>query len=433
MSPTIPGRRKSDARHDLFARAMTGADSAFCRRPWLIHPLVLYCVPWLLIAPLYSLEWSRVLIYSADTVMGVTLAWIVVPILLSWLYWRFLALRAMTVVSPEKPNFERLLFIARLLLVAWFAASCFEVVTEHGVPLLWFIRGEDKTVQDFGIPSIHGLVNSFLLAGTTIYVLAAVVLRRRRYYLFLAMALGWSVVVVSRELMMVLTVQTTMIFMQHRKVNVGKLLFWGLGLAAAVLLIFGLIGDFRSPLFVKNTAGITEAYPKWLPSGFIWIYMYATTPLNNLIHTILHAAPVYDWSFPNTLQELFPSAVRYIVFPNLDRWSGAGGSLVTQAFNVSSAYVGPVQDFGLLGAVVFAWLTVGGLVYFWKRRDVLGSLGYALFGQCAFFSIFFNHFFYLPVIFQLIWFLIAAERLDQQRLVVVPSSAPPEPVEVALP
>jgi hypothetical protein len=90
--------------------------------------------------------------------------------------------------------------------------------------------------------------------------------------------------------------------------------------------------------------------------------------------------------------------------------------LATGAFNVSSGYVGAYQDFGVLGIAMFAWLTMGGTVYAWRRQGILGSLIYAVLGQCAFFSIFFNHFFSLPNIFQILWFCIAVRGLSSERV-----------------
>ena len=402
-----------------------------CQRPWIAHPLAIYCVPWLLIAPLYMLEWSSVLIYKADLAAYIAVVWVITPLVLSWLYWELMASRAVGAAPAPPPDFDRLLLFARWLLLIWFLASCLEVLASHGVPLLWLIRHDQKVAQDFGIPSIHGLVNSLLLASTTIYVMAGVMLRKPAYYLVLLMTLVWAIIAVSRELLMVALVQTVMIFLQHRKLKIMRFVFWGAVLALAVLLLFGAVGDFRSPAFVKRTAGITKAYPDWLPTGVIWVYMYVTTPLNNLIHTVQNSVPIYDWSFPNTLQELFPTVIRFTIFPYLDKWTGSGGNLVTRAFNVSSAYVGPAQDFGLVGTYLFAWLTMGTLVYFWKRRDLLGSFGYTLFGQCAFFSIFFNHFFYLPVVFQLIWFLLAVEIATPKARETPPKESAMSPIVAA--
>ena len=401
------------ARGQLCRRSATDMNESKpfeCQRPLTIHPLILYGLPWLLVAPLYALAWSMVLLYSASQAVEVTLVWIILPIFTSWIYWQILTSQVRVALPAPQQDLRHMLIVARWLLVGWFLISCVEVILGRGFPLIWFIRHEHKSAQDFGISSVHGMVNSALLAAATLYAYAGLVLGRRSYFWIVVIALFWSIAVVSRQMLMILVVQSALLFLQHRKINMVKLFLLCLVLGLCVLLLFGAIGDFRTPGFVKNAAGITKAYPAWLPSGFIWVYMYVTTPLNNLIHTIQLSSPLYDWSFPNTLQELFPSVVRVILFPYLDKWSGAGGSLVSRAFNVSSAYIGPAQDFGLLGSFIFAWVTTGLLVYFWRRRDVMGSLGYAVAGQCAFFSIFYNHFFYLPVIFQLFWFVLATER-----------------------
>ena len=48
-------------------------------------------------------------------------------------------------------------------------------------------------------------------------------------------------------------------------------------------------------------------YPDYLPSGFLWVYIYLVSPLNNVINN-LDYSPTY---LPvNTVLPLFPSFIR---------------------------------------------------------------------------------------------------------------------------
>jgi hypothetical protein len=180
--------------------------------------------------------------------------------------------------------------------------------------------------------------------------------------------------------------------------------------AALSLLVFGVLGDLRTPTFME-IAGITPEYPDWLPSGAIWGYIYLTSPLNNLMYSMEQLPPGGYWYLPVTVAQLFPSIVRFELVPEAE----VQGVLVADSFNVSTAYVGPYMDLGYVGMCIFAWITMGLVVAAWKARTVLGSLAYALFAQCALFSIFFNHFFALAISMQLLWFALAATVQRRSR------------------
>jgi hypothetical protein len=107
---------------------------------------------------------------------------------------------------------------------------------------------------------------------------------------------------------------------------------------------------------------------------------------------------------------LFPSVIRNALYGPEGATGALSGELVTDAFNVSTAYVGPYQDFGLMGIVLFSVLLATTALYFWRRAGTKGALMYSVIGQCLVLSIFFNHLFYLPVISQVGWIMLFFRR-----------------------
>lgn len=372
-------------------------------RPLVIHPVVIYALPWLLVCVLYSWHWSSLLLFNADAVLQVALT-IVVPLLASWMYWSFFAEAAET---PASGAFSQEIFEtrARQMFVVWVLVTIVEIIVAKGVPILWLVTGVQKSYEDFGIKSVHGMMNSLLFACVTMFCVLGFITRKRKYFWYLAFGMVWGVVVVSRQVMMVILVQALIVMVQYRKINFAKLTFWTLLIGLLVILGFGALGDLRSPEFMY-VAAVTPQYPDWLPSGFIWVYIYMATPLNNLIYTIQQTLPAYDLTFPATLAQFFPTIFRNMLFNE----SVTQGTLVSDVFNVSTAFVGPYQDFGLIGIFAFAWMTMGATTLSWRRRDVRNSLIYATFGMCAVTSIFFDHFLALPVIAQVPWFYLAVRK-----------------------
>lgn len=174
--------------------------------------------------------------------------------------------------------------------------------------------------------------------------------------------------------------------------------------AISFVLVFGVIGDVRqgSSAMIRDLAQPTENYPEWLPSGILWAYIYITTPINNLVYNIEQTRPIYDPLFPNTVATLFPSVIRIAIYGN-DLADAESGQLVVSAFNVSTAYVGPYQDFGFIGITLFSIMIGPFCLYFWFRNNLKSALMLAVLIQCLVLTLFFDHFFYLPVITQLGW------------------------------
>jgi hypothetical protein len=188
------------------------------------------------------------------------------------------------------------------------------------------------------------------------------------------------------------------------------------GVVALVICIFGYVGDFRSGAEeFRQLAQPSADYPTWLPSGVLWIYIYLTTSIGNLVNTVTVATPLRNPLFPNTVALLFPSVIRNVLYGTEGTNSALSGELVTDAFNVSTAYVGPYQDFGLMGIALFSVLFAATALYFWKRAGTEGALMYSVIGQCLVLSIFFNHLFYLPVISQVGWIMFFFRRGRKMR------------------
>jgi len=380
--------------------------SEWLQRDFWIHPLAIFWLAWLLTVVLYDLHLSLLLIYPSDLVVRVV-AWIVVPYTLtiliylgcrSWAPHQLLSFRLGSGWRTAK--LKRLL---RIAFVIWAILTLVEIIVSGGVPLLWLIQGSSKTYFDFGIASMHGLLNSLILAiGLTEFALFA--LTGRKAHLWIpTFVIFWSLVAVTRNMLIVILIECAIVWAMIRGIT-WKTLAKASASLLALIFVFGYIGDARtgSETF-RQLAEPAPNYPDWLPSGVLWVYIYVGTPINNLVNTVQTTAPLNSPLFPNATSLLFPSVLRDVIYNPSTISDAVSGDLVSDAFNVSTAYVGPFQDFGMPGVVCFSiilgWLSA----HFWRDRSLRGSLVYAVLGQCLAISVFFNHLFYLPVITQVVW------------------------------
>jgi len=383
---------------------------------------VIFLGVWILTFALFSLHLSALLLQSPRDALSLFLV-ITVPFLcgygIIWAInarlrpdkWQDSEVRRHFSLSIE----SRLDSLRRKLLVfscIWAAISVVEIVASRGLPIVWLFTGSGLRYSDFGIPSLHGFTNSLLLATSLVSTGLYFHTGRRRFLIMPVVSLLWSVVVISRNLLLVNVLQMFLLWMRFYARNIVRTLARSLLFALAILYVFGVVGDIRTGArnFI-NVAQPTVEIPAWVPSGFFWAYMYLTTPANNMLYDVLTVRPLDTGALPNTLSLLLPSVLRTTLLPNA---GDSSANLVAQAFNVSSAYEGPYQDEGVPGIFVYSALIALVSTIFWYKRSLIGYFGYCVLAQCIFFSNFYNHFLYLPVVFQFFWFYVYRTRFTRR-------------------
>jgi len=369
---------------------------------------------WLLICLLYSFRLSGLILYSGIDVLSLVENLLIVFIfgaLLSYL----LPISLTMPVSWSLPDNERTEELLSRRLNLWFRVWCsltlLEILYSGGVPSVWLITGNPKTYMDFGIPTIHGFMNSMLLAICLSRLGMAIRFGRKKDLIYPFWAVFWSLIVITRQLMMVFLLEVVVIYCTYRPVRIKRIASAALSLFCLVYL-FGVVGDLRTGAAAfLALAQPTSSYPEWLPSGFLWFYMYLCTPVNNLLYTFHTTPPLYDWRFPSTLSQLLPTVFRKMIFSAAEL-GNVNGDLVTEAFNVSTAFAGPFQDFGLSGVLSMSFFMSVLSGIFWRKRTFRDRLCYAVLCQCLLLTVFFNHFVLLPVITQLVWIYVFFYRTE---------------------
>lgn len=382
--------------------------------PVYLHPLLAFGGIWLLICLLYSFRLSALILYSGEDVFRLVTTLLVVftaGIAISWLLPGKLLMpkgwRLKSFDRTESLLDRRLRFWFRL----WCIVTCFEIIFSKGIPAVWLVTGNPKTYMDFGIPTVHGFLNSLLLSICLTRVGMALRFGRKKDFLYFGWAVCWSVIVVTRQLMMVYLLEAAVVYCTYRLVRVRRIL-GGISAVLGLVYVFGVVGDFRTGAEnFRTLAQPTASYPDWLPSGVLWFYMYLSTPVNNLLYTFHSTHPIYDARFPNTLAQIFPTVLRKLIF-SANQLEASNGDLVTQAFNVSTAFAGPFEDYGLAGVLlmVLCMSVLSGL--YWRKRSFRDRLCYSVLCQCLLLTVFFNHFVLLPVITQLVWIYVLFYRTE---------------------
>jgi hypothetical protein len=284
-------------------------------------------------------------------------------------------------------------------------AAVFETAISGGLPIVWLFTHSGKTYFDYGLASVHGLVNSLLLALTLCRVGLYLFTGESRHLKVPFFSILWWMALVTRGTLLFSLAACLILLLLIRPIRT-KTLMRIAAYGILVVLLFGWAGDQRTGVDrFRELAQPTSHYPQWLPSGILWVYIYATTPLNNLAYSMLSRKPEANPLLPHTLSILLPTVIRNYVYGGASVAAEAmTGELVESQFNVSTAYLGPAQDFGLLAVFLFSLVTASACQWFWYKPDLRSQLIFAVLAQCLVFSVFYNLFLSLPMLAQIGWF-----------------------------
>ena len=323
----------------------------------LLNPVFLYCCLWLSVMILYSFRLSNILLPWTQTSL-LFLFFSMLAFLSGWIFYLLITKRL--VVSPKlKIEIYRSWLFSqdvsnkiRNLTFVFITGYLIEVLYVGNLPILsLFGIGQNIIYTEFGFAGIHGLFNACLFVVCNILFFRQILRPSKRRNTLLIIFSLIPLLFVSRQFLSSLFIQYAFIYFLAFPDKPLKLLQYIkkytkylLAIITAVL-IFGYIGDIRfSREGILYLSQPTFEYPDYLPSGLIWVYIYISSPINNLIANCDIVEPSYlpmqliGGIIPSFARELFYSITGYIP----TAWY-----LPDQVFNVSSIHRKFIMDFGL--------------------------------------------------------------------------------------
>jgi oligosaccharide repeat unit polymerase len=371
-----------------------------------ISPLVLLVVPWLLVFCLYALGLTSNLIDIPRSLIGF-FALVFFSVCVSQLICNKLKTRTYYAVDDNKLNN----FLIKIAFI-WLSGSLLEIFFSGGLPILWSMTGSSKDYTNFGIKSVHGIMNAlyFTLIGGTTYSYFKNKTSKKIFYI--TCLLIWPVLMLGRGILLTALVQIVLCYVYFNglsKVQIFKILCTAL----VSILAFGAIGDMRgdeNPLAYLILDPYKELFEK-IPSGFIWVYIYITSPLANYANN----AGVLDptWSFNYSAVNLFPSLLRPAGLDRADDFE-----FVDPMLNVSTIFASSHSDFSYFGDAILVTMLIL-WAFFWYAKLLKSSvyiLPYSMVGCVLFFSIFYNLFLLYPYLFSTLLQGFVAMRCTTPRL-----------------
>jgi oligosaccharide repeat unit polymerase len=303
-------------------------------------------------------------------------------------------------ISIDLLELDILAGFADKLFKVWAVGTLIEIFLGGGFPLIWVILGIPKGYTEFGIPTFHGLMNGLFFFFITTFALDYFIHGgKKRLFKFIPFLL-WPVMMLGRGIFLGAMLQIGAIYLICKPLSLSRIILI-LVAVFGMILSFGLIGDTRQTgnPFAYLVNPEYRSLMEILPSGFLWVYVYVTSPMGNLIANIETVRPSY---FPvQTLGALLPSILR-------DKFqSGAEDpiELIDDNLNVSTLYANFLADYGVIGALVMVAIIhlVIMIIYLRVREGKASAMvAYSALYQCMIFSVFVNLFLLQTYIIQVI-------------------------------
>jgi len=193
-----------------------------------------------------------------------------------------------------------------------------------------------------------------------------------------------------------------------------------ISLVTMFTMFFGYIGDTRVAYVMENVYGHTINYhyrmSESLPSSFVWVYIYITSPLENFRHMVMeqdvHSYKLGTLLFYPFVAPIFKSffAKKVETYPYLDSIAG---------LNVSSYLESAYNDFWFIGAyiyIIFMSLMFYLAIYF-LPRGIFGLLVFVSILNMGLWMIFVNGFAVGPFMIGTLLFMAASLFFDKPRIV----------------
>jgi oligosaccharide repeat unit polymerase len=394
-------------------RGMTGVTmpTLAAKRNAMLHPLTIATIMWGALLGLYALHFSNLLLFRILDLVPIALAiWTPFAIVaLGYALWRPRILRhrykLKALGATQLAVIEKRL---KLLFRFWVVTEIFETFISGGLPITWLFTNVGKTYKDYGIPSLHGMANSLIMALALARVGLYLFSGEKRHLRVPLFSIVWWMVVIARGPLISSLLECSVLWLCIRPTNwktIARIAVYSM----LVVLSFGWVGDLRTGADTfRELARPSANYPQWLPSGILWAYIYATTPFNNLVYQESYREPLDNPLFPHTFAPVLPTVVRnYLVGEDAGDQSAVVDAVVS---NVSTAYAGPLEDFGLPAVFLFSTVVAIFCQWFWYKPDFRSVLIFGVLAQCLVFSVFFNLFLSLPFITQVGWIALIFRR-----------------------
>lgn len=383
----------------------------------ILNPIFIFVGTWLAIIVLYQFElsnWQYNLIDDSYITFIINIMAFTISYLLVYIF-----KRKKIIQNNEKKDDKNVIvdfnFIKKMF-IFWIIIEIIETIYSGGIPIIWKLVGSSKTYASYGIPTVHGLMNSISLVIMLLsyYLYLKENRKNKKLLLIIGTIILFDLMIITRQVIVSALIELFVIYIFfNKKIPVYKLLI----IVSFLVIGFGLIGNIRtgSDNFIYVSSFKNENINKFL-IGFYWVYMYFTMSIANINNAIYLGINQYGL-YP-IMKNYLPTVFSNIIFENSNII--IPNYLVTKAFNVSGYFINFYLAFGNLGVLIISSIygVLGGIITNKNRNESSEKnlLYMSVYIQIIILSFFENHLFYLPSGFQFFLIFLIFKYIDRNMI-----------------
>lgn len=260
---------------------------------YLLNPLIIYGVSFLLVLPIYELGWSN--LYPELNIE--LIIFIIISSIIAILLGKIFSLGKNKIDNKYfiSVKFSKLLCFTIIIYIGFIL----EFVYNGGIPLLLILGQTGFMYRDFGIPTFHVILLTFTNFYTLLIFQVYVIRKEKRFLILYLILLIISILIYLRGNFVFVLIASLIIFFRY-KVNISyKLCFKVIISIILSLYLFGVMGNYRfmtssdykdymsASVEILNIGQATNKFRESIiPNEYFWSYIYISSSLANLQYII---------------------------------------------------------------------------------------------------------------------------------------------------
>lgn len=382
-----------------------------------LNPFVTYVVWNIFILGLYFLDLTS--LYEADFLFGFVYF---LPVLFLCVinYNKFGKINFHSVLQIIENRAHRKNFFGFLYAIFWLGvlASMYQIIN-YGTPLTL----ENKIDRPIGDHYVQYLVNFLTTSSMMSYVAIRFKFGNRIKSIFICVfSIALLAVWLNRGAYTPFLV--TVVFIEYilarRNKKANKFYLLMMILSISFVILFGYVGNLRMEYVMEYVyhCTINQWYgmPEYIPTGFVQLYLYLTSPLENAKHIFFEQCV---WEYQYGVKMVYPFVAPIVkgiffestnIFPYLDKTLPVG-------LNVSTYFESALIDFGYIGPYIYMiYISIFfRLCKFFCTKNIFGLLADISLIQMSLWMVFVHAFAIGPFMINLLFFLIVAWIVDNNK------------------
>lgn len=338
-----------------------------------LNPLSLFGFAFIVVILLYSTGLSSLYLKGDEYLTYVMLTICISAVLLGFF---FKIIFKKYFDSPIKDEYyHKMLFPNLLFVIFGFLLDC---AASGTIPLLSIVSGNVYAYKDFGLKTFHVFYMGYMSAFSIVCFERYLYTKARKFFWYSVLGVVITILIMSRGAMMLLIIPMVLLYLSSKKAKqssgVKKKVKIVIG-ALIFIYLFGYLGDkrmiasgYKNEHVIYDIGGADPAF-EYFPSGFFWVYLYASSP---------YATLASQESYNNTDRGSLSQFISGSILPDfISKYTDPKITIqfqpirLTPELTVGTGFAVAIATLGLLGiTLLYIWFVLLSFFFAFANRNI---------------------------------------------------------------